>query len=78
MIAVRIRPWTVMSHFTIKIFASIDSIQFYEVKVILGAAGLAVVEGVEASVGFPDFLGSVGERVGGVEGRGDCDRHLGG
>ena len=76
MIAVRIRPWTVMSHFTIKIFASIDSIEFYKVKVVRGAAGLAVVEGVEAGVGFLELFGAVIERGGGVLGRGDDDRHL--
>ena len=51
-------------------------IQFYKVKVILGAAGLLVVEGVEAAIGFLDFLGSVVEGGGSVLGRGDDDRHL--
>ena len=52
------------------------SIQFYEVKVVCGAAGLAVVEGVEAGVGVLKFFGAVVEGSGGVLGRGDDDRHL--
>ena len=59
-----------------KQFASICSIEFYKVKVVRGAAGEAVVEGVEAGVGFLELFGSVVEGGGGVLGRGDNDRHL--
>ncbi len=50
------------------IFFSVQSSKF---EISLGAAGLAVVEGVEALVGFLDFFGSVVEGVEGVGGRGD-------
>lgn len=38
---------------------TICSIEFCEVKVIHGAAGFAVVEGVETGVGFLEILGAV-------------------
>lgn len=51
-------------------------IQFYKVKVIHGAAGLAVVETIEASVSVLDFLGAIVERGGCVLCRSDDYRHL--
>ena len=58
------------------IYIHIESIQFHEVEVGRGAAGAAVVEGVEAGVGVLEFAGAVVEGGGGVLGRGDHDRHL--
>lgn len=52
------------------------SIKFYIVKVIHGAAGLAVVETIEASVSVLDFLGAIVERGGCVLRSSDGHRHL--
>ena len=48
-------------------------IHFFKVEVRRVAAGLAVVEGVEAGVGVLKLFGAVVEGGGGVLGRGDDD-----